>query len=48
MNNPNFYISDITPALQQRMIGKSYKADCRLPWEELRYRPCAGHNDEAL
>ena len=37
MNNPNFYISDITPALQQRMIGKSYKADCRLPWEELRY-----------
>lgn len=37
MNNQNFYISDITPTLKQRMMGKSYKTDCRLPWEELRY-----------
>ena len=36
MNNQNFYISEITSALKQRMMGKSYKTDCRLPWEELR------------
>ncbi|MDO4204476.1 MAG: M15 family metallopeptidase [Selenomonadaceae bacterium] len=40
MNNQNFYISHITPALKQRMTGKSYKSDCRLPWDELRYIHC--------
>lgn len=41
-----FYITDITPELKQRMRGKSYKEDCRLPWEELRYIRCL-HRDLA-
>ncbi len=40
MENQSFYISDITTELQQRMKGKSYKPNCRLSWDELKYIHC--------
>lgn len=33
----NFYITDITVDLFQRMEGKSFREDCTIPKEELRY-----------
>ena len=36
-NKEQFYISEITDDIFEKMQGKSYKADCTLPRENLRY-----------
>ena len=33
----DFTISPITEEIKARINGKSYKADCTIPYEELRY-----------
>ena len=37
MNNNDFYISEIPDDIFEKMQGKSYKENCTVPREELRY-----------